>query len=151
MARYSTFLYGDGTEYGSGEPVFPVEGLVRIPWIFEDIPTGNVYEFAINPNAATMPAIQKNVTTQYTASGKPINFEGRQSVPTISFSGTILHEAHLEAMESWAAKKNQVSLSDDLGRKYFVVITSFSATRNYNSEFPWRHEYNADAVVISWV
>ena len=151
MARYGTFIYGDGEVY-SGTATFPIDepGLARVPWIFQDVASDDVYEFAVNPLDATVPSIQKNISTQYTASGQPINFEGRQSVGKISFSGTILHEAHLNAMNEWAAKSTQVNLSDDLGRKYWVVITSFSPTRQYVPQYPWRHEYSAEATVLSW-
>lgn len=47
MARYGTFIYGDGTLYGDGEAVFPIPGLV--PWIFKDLAGDDEYEFAVNP------------------------------------------------------------------------------------------------------
>lgn len=154
MARFGTFIYGDGTLYGPGDegsgPVFPIENLSRVPWIFKDTVTDDEYEFAINPIDATVPSLTKSVTTQYTAAGIPINWEGRPTPQTMSFSGTILTEEHLNIMITWVQKSTQVNLSDDLGRKYWIYITSFSPSRQYSPQYPWRHEYSAEATVLSW-
>ena len=150
MAKYGTFIYGDGTLYGEGVPVFPVEGLTRVPWVFKNLATGDEYEFAINPMDASVPSVQKAISTQYTASGKAINWEGKRPLQKISFSGTILSEAHYYAMKAWVESKTQINLADDLGRKYWIIFNSFSPTRNYTPEYPWRHEYSAEATVLDW-
>lgn len=150
MARYGTFIYGDGTLYGDGSPVFPIPDTDRVPWVFSDPVNDDSYEFAINPLNATFPTSKRTVTTQYTTSGKPVNFEGRSTVKNLRFSGTILHEEHYNAMVDWANKSSQVHLKDDLGRGFWVVITNFSPTRRYHRDYPWRHEFSVDAVVVSW-
>ncbi len=149
MAKYATFLYNEDT-YGSSGGVFPISDLDRVPWIFKDVVSNDEYEFAINPNTADVPSHKKRISTQYTAAGAAINFEGRPEPQTFSFSGTILSEDHYNIMVEWTSKKTQINLSDDLGRKYWIYITNFSPTRNYSSQFPWRHEYTAQATVISW-
>lgn len=150
MAKYGTFIYGDGTLYGEGAVIFPIEGLTRVPWIFKNTATGDEYEFAINPVDASVPAVEKAITTQYTASGKPVNWEGRRAPQKITFSGTILTEAHFYAMKDWYELKTQINLSDDLSRKYWVIITAFNPTRNYSPQYPWRHEYSAEATILDW-
>jgi hypothetical protein len=150
MAKFGTFKYGDGTLFGS-EGTFPIETMDRVPWIFTDIATGDEYEFAVNPLDADIPdSPSKNITTKYTASGLPINTEGRRAVSEFSFSGTILYEEHFNKMNEWFDKSTQINLSDDLGRKYWIVLTNFSPTRRYKPEYPWMHEYSANAVVLSW-
>ena len=160
MAFFGTFLYGEelfGTESpgpgGSTGPTWPGSSapLVRVPWIFREVYDGeDIYEFAINPLDATMPSIQKTLTKQITASGKPVIFQGRDAVQTMSFSGTILDQIHLEIMNEWFIKEKQISITDDLGQQYWVYLTNFSPTRNYSSQYPWRHEYSANATVLSW-
>ena len=150
MAKYGTFLYGDGTLYGSDEPVFPIENVVRVPWVFKDIAGNDEYEFAINPIDASVPSLERTVTTKYTTDGTAINIEGRIKPQKFEFSGTILHEAHYRKMEEWFAKSSQISLTDDLGRSYWIVLLNFSPTRNYSPDYPWRHEYNCTANVLNW-
>lgn len=155
MAKFGTFVYGDGTTFaaaagGGGGGVFPIDGLERVPWIFRDIAAGDEYEFAVNPLNCSIPVVEKRVSTQYTASGKPVTWEGRSTVPVISFSGTILHQEHYEVMLEWLEKSTQISLTDDLDRKFWVFLTEFSPTRKYHYSYPWRHEYSASAIIISW-
>lgn len=150
MARYGTFNYGE--DIYNGTATFPIDepGITRVPWIFQDVAGDDVYEFAINPIDASVPSVERNISTQYTSGGQPINWQGRDPVKKISFSGTILHEEHYLIMREWAKLKTQVSLSDDLGRKYWVIITKFSPTRQYAPQYPWRHEYSAEATILSW-
>ncbi len=150
MAKYGTFIYGDGTLYGDGEAIFPIPGLTRVPWIFRDLAGNDEYEFAINPLDANVPSAKKTVTTDYTTAGNAINWEGRQSPQILSFSGTILTREHYEIMVRWIDKSTQINLSDDLDRKYWILLTSFSPRRVYVPAYPWRHEYNAEATILSW-
>lgn len=145
MAKYGTFLYGTDILYA-----MPVPGLVRVPWVFTDIAGVDEYEFAINPLDSSVPSIEKTITTKYTADGTPINIEGRQKPQSFEFSGTILHEAHYRKMEEWFEKSSQVSITDDLGRSLWVIITSFNPTRNYSPDYPWRHEYTCTANILNW-
>jgi hypothetical protein len=159
MAFFGTFLYGEelfGTSSSEGpsgpgpQPGQPGNYVVRVPWRFQQISDPDVYEFAINPLDVSMPSIQKTITTEKTASGKDIVFQGNGPPQKLSFSGTILTEVHLNAMREWFYKEKQVSITDDLGRQYWVYLTAFSPTRNYSAQYPWRHEYSADATVLSW-
>lgn len=150
MAKYKTFIYGDQTKYGQNIGIFPIQGLTRVPWIFIDPVNDDEYEFAINPSNSSVPGIEKTVTTEYTTSGKPVNWEGRPAPQKISYSGTILTEMHFEIMKYWSSKKTQVKLVDDLGRSFWLIVTGFSPTRQYHIDYPWRHEYTGDATIISW-
>ena len=159
MAFFGTFLYGEelfGTASTGGGPSGPTwpgssAPLVRVPWIFREVYDGeDIYEFAINPLDATMPQIQKTLTIQKTASGKNVTFQGRNQVQTMSFSGTILTEEHYNVMDEWFRKEKQINITDDLGRQYWVYLTGFNPSRQYSPQYPWRHEYSADATVVSW-
>lgn len=148
MSFYGTFDYGEGV-YGDGSSPQP-ELRQRIPWVFQAISDPDLYEFAINPLDVSMPSVQKTFTEQKTASGKSVLFQGRDQVQRMSFSGTILTQLHFEIFEEWFSKEKQVSITDDLGNQFWVYLTSFTPTRNYSARFPWRHEYNAEAIMLSW-
>lgn len=151
MARFGTFDFGEelfasSTSGGSGSAA----AFVRVPWTFQSVHDDDSYEFAINPLDASMPSIEKTFTSQATAAGGQVLFQGRNAPQKMSFSGTILTEVHLNAMREWSAKQKQVSITDDLTRKYWVYITSFSPTRNYKPEYPWMHEFSCEATVLDW-
>lgn len=152
MAFFGTFLYGEelfGAD-SSGPGPGPSPSLIRVPWVFQQLHDPDVYEFAINPLNARMPSVQRIYTKQKTSSGRDVVFQGRDPAQTMGFSGTILTEEHLEIMDVWFSKEKQISITDDLGQQYWVYLTSFNASRNYSSQFPWRHEYSAEATVLSW-
>lgn len=148
MAFFGTFDFGE--ELFGGEGSIPDPSTIRVPWIFQEADGVDVYEFAINPLNATMPSPRKTITKEKTTIGRPIIFQGRDIPPTMSFSGTILTEAHLNEMRRWTLKENQVSIRDDLQRQYWVYITNFSPTRNYHATYPWRHEFQCEATVLDW-
>ena len=157
MAKFGTFDFGEelfASAPQTGDPYVPpvdAEGrLVRVPWIFQALDDPDIYEFAINPLNCTMPAKANTYGTLKTASGSNIVFQGRSPAQTMSFSGTILTQEHLEAMREWSLKEKQVNITDDLGRGYWIYVTSFSPTRQRNVEYPWRHEYSCEATVLSW-
>ena len=152
MARFGTFdfgeeLFGDGSSGGVlPEPTF----LVRVPWVLQEIHDPDLYEFAVNPLDVQMSGIRKTFTTQKTSNGKNVVSQGRNQVQTMSFSGTILTEIHLEILREWMRKEKQVSITDDLGQQTWVYFTRFSPTRRYSPQYPWRHEYSAEATILSW-
>lgn len=151
MAKFNTFIYDSEIVFnGAFGGEFPIDSLDRVPWVFKDIAGDDEYEFAVNPVDASFPVVEKRITTQYTASGRPVNFEGRSAAGYLSFSGTILYQEHYEIMLDWLDKSTQISVTDDLGRNFWIFLTEFSPTRTYHAAFPWRHEYNASGLLISW-
>jgi len=151
MAFFGTFDYGEdffGVGDGGTTPYDPSHA--RVPWVFQEANGVDVYEFAINPLDVTVPSHRKTFSKDKTTLGQPIIFEGRGVAPAMSFSGTILTEVHLKEMHRWVLKESQVSIRDDLGRQYWVYLTSFSPTRRYHFSYPWRHEFQCSASVLDW-
>lgn len=151
MAKFGTFkfneeLFGGAPSGGGGSS----GTLVRVPWTFQEVYDPDEYEFAINPLDASMPSIEKTFTSQATADGNQVLFQGRNLPQKMTFSGTILTEVHLNAMREWSSKQKQVQITDDLVRKYWVYITSFTPTRKYKPEYPWMHEFSCSATVLDW-
>lgn len=149
MAKFGQFLFA-GELFGE-EVVVPAEiEYTRVPWQFIDYSLSQIYEMAINPVEASMPSIQKKITSKPTITGQTVQYEGRPEVQSMSFSGTILTEAQYLVMVSWFNERKQIQIIDDLGQKNWVYLTSFSPKRTRSIQFPWRMEYQAEAKVLDW-
>lgn len=119
-------------------------------WVFYDPIVPESYTFSVNPNEGGTPGRTKKIGQQATAApdGKTLLFEGRDEVQTIDISGTILTQAQLDAFTAWSDKRHQVRVTDDLGRQYWVYITTFSATRNRRASHPWHHSYQMSMLIL---
>lgn len=122
-----------------------------VRWTFYDPLVPETYTFEINPKEGGTPVYKRNFAYRTTAAqdGRTIVFEGRDQPQQITWSGIILTEAHLNAYITWYGKKNQIQLTDDLGRTFWIVIESFEPKRTYSRNF-WRHEYSVTATIIDW-
>lgn len=123
-----------------------------VKWTFYDATTASTYTFAINPNEGGTPLRRKTISYQNTAApdGKTLIFEGRDEPRKISFSGTLLEQAQLDAFETWFEKRHQVRVTDDLGREYWIYITSFEPKRARARSHPWKHTYTCEATILDW-
>lgn len=124
--------------------------LVR--WRFDDPSTLETYTFAINPNEGGTPTRQKQFQYQSTAApdGKTIVFEGRDQPKKITFSGVLTDEAHYDALNTWFDHQNQIQLTDDLQRSFYIVIESLTMTRKRSATTPWKHDYTVTATVVDY-
>lgn len=126
---------------------------VRIPWVLRDnaSATPEEYLWEVNPNAFSMP-LRKNIGYSNAAApdGRVVAYEGRDEVRNITFSGVILTQAQYEEMEHWFNKRTQLELEDDLGRTMYVYITSFSFERQRSTQYPWKHTYNGEMIILDW-
>lgn len=121
-------------------------------WVFTDPVTLDTYNFEINPNDGGSPQYAKNLTYSVTSApdGKVVAFEGRERPKTLEFSGVLLTQAHFEAMLEWYNKQYQVSVTDDLGREFSIIIESFSPQRQRAVHYPWKHQYSVRATIVDW-
>jgi hypothetical protein len=121
-------------------------------WLIEDPAGADTYSFSINPAEGGSPVYEKNITEESTAApnGKTLLFEGLDSPQKLEFSGTILEEAQYNAFVSWFQKRRQVKLTDDLGRVYWVYITSFKPKRERAVHYPCKHSYDMTCTILSW-
>ena len=76
--------------------------------------------------------------------------EGSSSVPTMAFSGSILTQAHYEALELWFDRRILIKLTDDLGRIFFGVFSAFTPTRTRRAFNFWYHTYTAEFTVTAY-
>lgn len=124
--------------------------LVR--WRFYDPGTLETYTFAINPNDGGTPTREKQFQYQSTAApnGKTLVFEGRDQPQKISFSGTLTDESQYTALNTWFDHVNQILLTDDLGREFYIVIETLTMTRKRNATTPWKHDYSVTATIVDY-
>ena len=116
MSVFGSFKFGEEVFGGSGGGIPPTPNFdERIPWTIANYSGGQTYAFEINPLDATVPSFKRTITTQSTAAGRQINYEGRRQPQTITVSGTILSEDQYNTMDAWARVRKQVKITDDLG------------------------------------
>lgn len=123
-----------------------------VRWTFMDPTDSSTYEFDLNPSEGGSPTYQKTVTYSNTAGqgGRVLMFEGRDAVKQFTVSGTILREAHYNAMITWFSKRHSLILTDDLGRDFPIYITGFTATRKRSALYPYKHSYTLTYTELDW-
>lgn len=122
-------------------------------WTFYDPVAVETYELEINPNDGGSPSSNKRLNYSETTApdGAALIYEGRDEVQKIEWSGTILSQAHYEKYEEWFQKRRQIRLTDDLGRQYWIYITTFSPRRVRSALYPWKHEFTCSALILDVV
>lgn len=123
-----------------------------VRWTFDDPVTLDHYQFEVNPNDGGSPTLAKNFQYSNTSApdGKTVVFEGRDKVQQIEFSGVILEQSQYDAFVTWWNHRNQVLITDDLGRQFFIVIEQFVPTRRRSAMHPWKHDYKISATIVDW-
>jgi hypothetical protein len=110
------------------------------------------YTFHINPFEGGSPQFRKKVNYQSTSApdGLTLIFEGQDEVQEITWEGTILEQAHYDALYEWWAKRRQLLLTDDMGREFWVYLQTFEPKRVRAAHHPWKHTYSMKAVILDW-
>lgn len=127
--------------------------MARIAWVLSDPTTLASYSFEVNPNSQQGPSYHKNFSYTSTAApdGKTLVFEGMDQPLKIDVSGVLLTENQYTTLITWWNKRNQIQLTDDLGRSWFVIIESFEPKREKTSRnYPWRMTWSMSLTVVSW-
>lgn len=126
---------------------------VRIGWVLRDLTsaTPEEYNWQVNPNSFSLP-YQKTISYSASAApdGQALIYEGRDEVQRIQFGGVVLTQEQYEDLVYWFNKRTQLELEDDLGRTMSVYITSFQTTRVRSHQYPWRHTYNGEMLILDW-
>lgn len=126
--------------------------MARIGWRFED-PTENTVEtMSINPNDGASPSYSKSLTKEQStapgALGRVLIYEGADHPSEFTFSGVILTQQQYEFLQRAWQKRHLVRLTDDLGRQFVIYLESFTPKRVRSATHPWRHTYEANAVIV---
>jgi hypothetical protein len=132
----------------------PPAGVVR--WKFIDVfqkgPAPYEWTFTINPDAGGTPVAQKNISISNATGPRVfgIVMEGGWGVPVMTFSGSILEQAHLEAYEAWYEQRILIELHDDLGRIMRGIFSKFTPTRVRRATRPFYHTFEAEFTVLGY-
>lgn len=124
--------------------------MARVAWTFYDPIDDETYSLPINPNDGAEAELNKNVMRKATTApgGRTILMEGNRDPAAFNFSGVILSQEQYEAFVTWFEKSRIILITDDLGREWQVYLVAFRPSRKISHEYPWRHEYQAEAVVV---
>jgi hypothetical protein len=108
---------------------------------------------SINPNEGASPNYAKNLTKETStapgALGQSLIYEGADQASDFAFSGVLLTQEHYEFIQNLWMKRHLVQLTDDLGRRFVLYLETFSPKRVRSARYPWRHTFDATAVVVS--
>lgn len=119
-----------------------------VRWTFFDPEESETHVFDVNPSAGGSPSYDKRLVYETTTAGRALIFEGGEEPQRIEFSGVIYTQEQFEVFATWYAKKNQIQMTDDLGRSFWIFITSFKPVRGFKVSHPWRHTYTVQATIV---
>ena len=126
--------------------------MARIAWRWEDPTEGTVEFMSINPNDGASPTFAKTLTKETSiapgAQGQVLIYEGADQASEFSFSGVLLFQEQYEFLQIAWEKRHLVLLTDDLGRIFTIYLESFNPKRVRSKTYPWRHTYDATAVIV---
>lgn len=110
------------------------------------------YTWEINPNDNGAVTISKNMLMSNNTGPNRVNIvqEGQSQAPTLDFSGVILTQTHLEAMEKWFDRRALIKVTDDLGREYYGVFNKWAPRRVRRASNPWYHSYDAEFTLSAY-
>lgn len=119
-----------------------------VRWTFEDLATGDSYEWEVNPNSGGSPQYRKTITYQNTVGGRTLIFEGSDEPLTGQVSGVLLSQDQHETLVDWWDKRHLVRLTDDLGRTYMIYIVSYEPERQRSVRYGYKHSYTMTYTIV---
>lgn len=99
----------------------------------------DTYTFEVNPIDVTSPPRRKEVDALVTS--ESVVFERPEAPIRDSFSGTLIDQNQHEKFEEWFDKRGEVTLTDDLGRVFTIILISYEPERRRSISHPWLHDY----------
>lgn len=118
----------------------------------EFVGQAETYVWDINPNDGGAVTIIKNILMTQNTGPNRVNIlqEGVNQAPLLDFSGVILDQGQLEMMERWFNKRVFLKLTDDLGREYYGVFSTWTPKRQRRASNFWYHSYDAEFTVSGY-
>ena len=120
-------------------------------WTLTDNSTGTpvVLTFDINPYKFDPPGRSASLTTETTTApnGQRIMFQGYDRAATSSFTGHVISQSFYTSLNTWKDKGYPMTLTDDQGNTWTVIITGWKWTRLKRTNM-WAYEYTAEVTVL---
>lgn len=126
------------------------DDVMRTPWTLYNPATSVGYDWEVNPQTFKVTKVKKSINTDPTAAGQRLYYEGRPQPVALSFSGVVLTEHQLQQLYAAADTRNQIMITDDLGRTYWFYITNLQVSRQLKRYNEWYHTFSVDAIVLDW-
>lgn len=128
--------------------VYPEDPFIAIEYTEQ----ADIYTWEINPNDGGTPTVIKNILMSQTVGPNRVNIlqEGQSQAPLLDFSGVILTQTQLEAMEDWFNRRILIKVTDDLGREFYGVFSTWTPKRVRRSSNPWYHTYDAEFTLSAY-
>ena len=121
-------------------------------WTLTDNSTGapSVLTFPLNPNAFEPPGYEPNIQEEQATSpgSSVVVFAGRMKTARGSFSGIIHTEAWYVQADTWFTKWYPMTLTDDEGSTWNILITGYTKKRLKRAINRWRYDYTVDFMEI---
>ena len=121
-------------------------------WTLTDNSTGSpvVFTFDINPREYTPPGRKGRFQTQTTVAsgGQAVLFQGRDEVPSGSFTGAVRTQSFYNGIDAEAAKWYPLVLTDDQGTTWDIIITNINWTRLKRATNQWRYDYTIEFIEV---
>ncbi len=122
-------------------------------WTITDQSTGTAVDwtFPLNPYEFDPPGRDASFTDMATTGsvGSTVVFQGRDKVPTLSFTGTITSATFYSELRAELDKWYDVVLTDDQGAEWNVIFQSYSMKRIKSAKNQHRYTYTATARIIT--
>lgn len=121
-----------------------------VKWEIYNPVTEETTRFDMNPAEGGSPSYNKNMT--YNDRSGPnsgiIAFEGEPAPLEYEVSGVLLQESQYNFFKNIWDLQHQVRLTDDLGRVFWIYVTSVQFRRIRRANHPWAHEYQMSYVEL---
>lgn len=123
----------------------------RVAWTLVDNSgvTTDTLVFEVNPNEFEPPNRRMNVSTMNTTAGARVIFGGGEGHPSGSMSGLVNSAQFYADLQTWFNKWWPLTLTDDLGNSWDILIQDVSWTRVRRAIYPHRYDYSVRFLSLS--
>jgi hypothetical protein len=122
--------------------------VARVAWTLTDNSTATpvTYSFEVNPKQFELPGRTSKLTQSATTApnGQTIVSQGVDEVARGSFTGSIRTEAQFNNVRTWVDKWYPLTLTDDQGSPWEVIVQNYKLQRVKTANNQWRYEYTLE-------
>lgn len=121
-------------------------------WVLQDpAPGGGQYVFEINPDRCGSRNAAKRYTVDVTTAfdGQALTWEGARQSALWWFSGTLLSQSQLAALQRFTALQRRFWLIDEHNDAWVVTFEKLEAVPKITADQPWLHTYRVEARILA--